>query len=65
MVIRVYKLKKDGNRYRSFTNIIKVTKVEESDGKLYVHTYFSDNKLAPVQVLELAKVGIEVFVGYN
>lgn len=63
MVVRIHKLNEQGERYKSYRSLIKVTKVEEKENKLYIHTYFSDNCGDPVEVIDLDKHGVEMFIG--
>ena len=65
MTVRIYKLDKEGYRVKSYTEIFRVTKIEEIDGILHVHTYFSDNCGDPVSKFYLDRVGVDVFVGRN
>lgn len=63
MIVKIHKLNNDGERYKSYRSLIRVTKIEEKEDKLYIHTYFSDNCGDPVEIIDLEKYGIDVFVG--
>lgn len=65
MVVRIYKLKENGDRYKSYTVIPRVTKLEQFDNILYVHTYFSDYRGHRVESYNLDDVGIDIFAGRN
>ena len=63
MTVKIHKLKKDGERYESHTTIGRVTKLEEIENILRIHTYFSDKGIAEPMDYDLEKYGVDVFVG--
>jgi len=61
MTVAIYKLNKDGGRMKSYRVNGYVTKIEEDDGNILIHDYYTDKGLDEVEKLDPEKYEIEVF----
>ena len=65
MTVAIYRLNEEGYRLKSHTELIRVTKIEEDDNMLTIHTYWSDCRGETPITVNLDECGVDVFVGRN